>query len=53
MGLPASRSIIVLPFPFSDLSNSKLRLAVVLAAAGRGDFVKVGRSGQPRPKQRQ
>jgi len=39
MGLPANRSVIVLPFPFSDLSNSKLRPAVVLATAGRGDFV--------------
>ena len=26
-------------FPFSDLSESKLRPAVVMAASGRGDFV--------------
>jgi mRNA interferase MazF len=26
-------------FPFSDLSNSKLRPAVVLADAGRGDWI--------------
>jgi mRNA interferase MazF len=25
--------------PFSDLSASKLRLAIVLASAGRGDFI--------------
>jgi len=27
------------PFPFSDLSQAKLRPAVVLADAGRGDFI--------------
>jgi mRNA interferase MazF len=27
------------PFPFSDLSRSKLRPAVVLADAGRGDWI--------------
>jgi mRNA interferase MazF len=27
------------PFPFSDLSGTKLRPAVVLADAGRGDWV--------------
>ena len=29
----------MVPFPFSDLSRSKLRPAVVLANAGRGDLV--------------
>ncbi len=29
----------LLPFPFSDLSNAKLRPAVVLAEAGRGDWI--------------
>jgi mRNA interferase MazF len=28
-----------MPFPFSDLSGSKLRPAVVLADAGRGDWL--------------
>ena len=28
-----------MPFPFSDLSQAKLRPAVVLADAGRGDWV--------------
>jgi len=27
------------PFPFSDLSNAKLRPAVVLADVGRGDLI--------------
>jgi mRNA interferase MazF len=31
--------VVVLNFPFSDLSGSRLRPAVVLADAGRGDFV--------------
>lgn len=39
MGAPAAGSVILVPFPFSDLSQSKLRPAVVLADAGRGDFV--------------
>jgi mRNA interferase MazF len=30
---------VLLPFPFSDLSQSKLRPAIVLADAGRGDWV--------------
>jgi len=36
---PGPASIVVVPFPFSDLSGSKLRPAVVLADAGRGDWV--------------
>jgi mRNA interferase MazF len=32
-------AVVLVPFPFSDLSNSKLRPAVVLADAGRGDFI--------------
>ena len=28
-----------MPFPFSDLSQAKLRPAVVLADAGRGDWI--------------
>ena len=31
--------MVLVPFPFSDLSNSKLRPAVVLADAGRGDWI--------------
>jgi mRNA interferase MazF len=35
----AAGAVMLLPFPFSDLSQSKLRPAVVLADAGRGDWV--------------
>ena len=34
-------SIVLVRFPFSDLSSSKRRQAVVLADAGRGDYVLV------------
>jgi mRNA interferase MazF len=30
---------VLVPFPFSDLSQSKLRPAVVVADAGRGDWI--------------
>ena len=32
-------SVVVIPFPFSDLSDTKLRPAVVMADAGRGDWL--------------
>jgi mRNA interferase MazF len=32
-------SIVVVAFPFSDLSGNKLRPAVVLADAGRDDWI--------------
>lgn len=35
----AAGAVVLVPFPFSDLSNAKLRPAVVLAAVGRDDFV--------------
>ncbi len=35
--IPAS--IVVVPFPFSDLSGTKLRPAVVLAETGHGDWL--------------
>jgi len=34
----AKGSVVPVPFPFSDLSQSKLRPAVVLADAGRGEW---------------
>jgi mRNA interferase MazF len=34
---PAPGAVVVVRFPFSDLSQTKLRPAVVLADAGRGD----------------
>ncbi len=39
MGLLAAGQVVVVHFPFSDLSQSKLRPAVVLAEAGRGDWL--------------
>ena len=39
MDAPSARSVILVPFPFSDLSESKLRPAVVLAEISREDFV--------------
>ena len=32
-------SVVVVAFPFSDLSGSKLRPAAILAEAGRGDWI--------------
>ena len=37
MVAPTVGQVILVPLPFSDLSQSKLRPAVVLADAGRGD----------------
>lgn len=39
MGTPSAGEIVTVHFPFSDLSSSKLRPAIVLADAGRGDWV--------------
>lgn len=39
MGTPSVGSVVLLPFPFSDLSNSKKRPAVIVAGAGRGDWI--------------
>jgi len=39
MGTLAASDVVVVRFPFSDLSNSKLRPAVVLARVGRGDWI--------------
>jgi mRNA interferase MazF len=36
---PSAGEVVLVPFPFSDLSQSKLRPAVCLADAGRGDWV--------------
>jgi len=35
----AARAVALVPFPFSDLSGAKYRPVLVLADAGRGDFV--------------
>lgn len=39
MGAPAKGAVVLVPFPFSDLSQSKLRPAIVMANAGRGDWI--------------
>ena len=39
MVAPAAGAVVLVRFPFSDLSQSKLRPAVVLAPAGRGDQI--------------
>ena len=39
MGAFAAGQVIVVPFPFSDLSAHKYRPALILADAGRGDWV--------------
>jgi len=38
--VPLAKGLVVLVrFPFSDLSQTKLRPAIVLANAGRGDWI--------------
>ncbi len=39
MVTPSAGGIVVVPFPFSDLSQAKLRPAVALTDAGRGDWI--------------
>ena len=39
MVISSTGAVILVPFPFSDLTQSKLRPAVVLASAERGDWV--------------
>lgn len=39
MGVFAAGTVVLIPFPYSDLSQVKVRPAVVLADAGRGDVV--------------
>ena len=39
MGTFTAGQVVIVHFPFSDLTASKLRPAVVLAEAGRGDWI--------------
>lgn len=39
MVTPAAGAVVLVPFPFSNLAQAKLRPSVVLADAGRGDWI--------------
>jgi mRNA interferase MazF len=39
MGALTAGSVILIPFPFSDLSNAKLRPAVILTTLDKGDCI--------------
>ena len=39
MVTPSIGDVVLVPFPFSDLLQAKVRPAVCLAAAGRGDWI--------------
>ena len=39
MVTPSPASIVIIPFPFSDLSGTKLRPAIVLADTGHNDWL--------------
>jgi mRNA interferase MazF len=39
MGTFAAGQVVLVNFPFSDLTASKMRPAIILAEAGRGDWV--------------
>ena len=39
MVAPAAGKVVLVPFPFSDLTQSKLRPAIVLADVGRQDWI--------------
>ena len=47
MGTPSEGSVALVRFPFSDLSSSKFRPAVVLASAGRDDWILCQVTGNP------
>ena len=39
MVAPAKGTVILIPFPFSDLTATKLRPAIVLASSGKDDWI--------------
>ncbi len=48
----AAGSVVLVPFPFSDLSQSKIRPALVLANAERGDWILCQITSKPYADQR-
>ena len=47
MVTPSIGAVVLVPFPFSDLSNSKLRPAFIVAEAGKNDWVCVQITSNP------
>lgn len=47
MGTLAAGSVVLIPFPFSDLSRTKLRPAVILASIDKGDCILCQVTSQP------
>ena len=47
MGTFTAGQVVIVRFPFSDLTASKLRPAVILAEAGRGDWILCQITSQP------
>ena len=39
MVTPTTGAVVLVPFPFSDLSQTKLRPTVVLSDVGQGDWI--------------
>jgi len=39
MGIPATGQVVLVPLPFSDLSRTKMRPAVVLAESNHDDWI--------------
>ena len=47
MSALAAGQLIIVPFPFSDLRAQKYRPALILADAGRGDWIRCQISSNP------
>ena len=52
MGAFAAGQVVLLPFPFSDLSQSKYRPALLLSGVGRGDWLACQITSNPYADQR-